>query len=182
MIDLSKKILTDGVFVCGEYYPVRTDFRVWVDFPRKVREMKDLRETDWYYRLNDDFSVPRAPQDKEASLAALIDFYAQKSALPRSVGGGKAALFDFSQDADLLYAAFYEQYGIDLLKTDLHWVQFLALFYGLHGTKLNDVMGYRSYEGFKNRDLARLRDAWALEVQDSAEECAELAAFDALLK
>lgn len=41
--------------------------------------------------------------------------------------------YSFEQDAEAIYASFWEQYGIDLLqeKGKLHWDQFKALFAGL---------------------------------------------------
>ena len=37
----------------------------------------------------------------------------------------------FSQDASLIFSAFFSKYGIDLEKTDMHWYKFCALFESL---------------------------------------------------
>lgn len=98
--------------------------------------------------------------------------------LPRSIGesfGGK--ILDYEIDADLIYAAFYEQYGIDLLATDshghvvqIHWHIFLALLSGLHNTKLNEVMNCRCWTGDTKteygKQMQKLRNAWELEEKD----------------
>lgn len=54
--------------------------------------------------------------------------------------------FSFSQDAPYIYAAFKEQYGIDLLSQEkLHWWKFLALFESLgEETKMAKIMYYRT--------------------------------------
>ena len=52
----------------------------------------------------------------------------------------------FAQDAPYIYAAFKEQYGIDLLSQEkLHWWKFLALFESLgEETKMAKIMYYRT--------------------------------------
>ena len=55
---------------------------------------------------------------------------------------------DFTQDWELIYAGFWQAYGIDLFKRrDMHWVQFSALLRGLpSGTRLADVIEIRQME------------------------------------
>jgi hypothetical protein len=38
---------------------------------------------------------------------------------------------DFERDAGALYASFRQQYGVDLLRTSLHWFEFRELLAGL---------------------------------------------------
>lgn len=59
-----------------------------------------------------------------------------------------ANIYDFEQDADYIYAAFMEQYKIDLADIDyLHWWKFKSLFYGLNkDIQLSKIMFYRSVE------------------------------------
>ena len=89
-----------------------------------------------------------------------------------------ANIYDFEQDADYIYAAFMEQYKIDLADIDyLHWWKFKSLFYGLNkDIQLSKIMFYRSIEltddMTKNeckfyRDMKRL---YALEDMRSEEE------------
>lgn len=87
-------------------------------------------------------------------------------------------IYDFEQDADYIYAAFMEQYRIDLADIDyLHWWKFKSLFYGLNkDIQMSKIMFYRSIEltddMTKNerkfyRDMKRL---YALEDMRSEEE------------
>ena len=89
-----------------------------------------------------------------------------------------ANIYDFEQDADYIYAAFMEQYKIDLADIDyLHWWKFKSLFYGLNkDIQLSKIMFYRSVEltddMTKNerkfyRDMKKL---YALEDMRSEEE------------
>ena len=53
--------------------------------------------------------------------------------------------YSFEHDSNYIYAAFYEQYGIDLQKEDMHWWKFRALFTSLgENVHFVKIMGYRS--------------------------------------
>ena len=102
----------------------------------------------------------------------------KESSNKSSNGSKNANIYDFEQDADYIYAAFMEQYKIDLADIDyLHWWKFKSLFYGLNkDIQLSKIMFYRSIEltddMTKNerkfyRDMKRL---YALEDMRSEEE------------
>ena len=117
--------------------------------------------------------------------AELFSFSRPENVLPRSTSSGSNnIILDYEIDADLIYSAFMEQYGIDLIDIEeLHWHKFLALLNGLSGsTKLREVMGYRSYkkDNRKNVDIyEELRGAWEIYPSVSEEEQAELEEFNA---
>lgn len=53
--------------------------------------------------------------------------------------------FSYEHDADYIYAAFMQAYGLDLARTPLHWWQFRALFRSLpEDTQLVKIIGYRT--------------------------------------
>lgn len=58
--------------------------------------------------------------------------------------------YDFFADAEMIYAAFRQQYGIDLRRTanaDLHWWEFRAMFFSLsEDVKMAKVMYWRTCE------------------------------------
>jgi hypothetical protein len=94
---------------------------------------------------------------------------------------------DYDVDAEYIFAAFLELYGIDLVESNMHWYKFLALFKGLHGTKLNEIIGYRLYENTSGkrdaytRQMEKLRRAWELpQTEDEHDEALE--AFEAKLR
>ena len=140
MIDLTKKRMQSSVLVGGRDYAIKTDFRWWLCFARTLKESRLLADFDFMYEN------ANAPEDRGAGFEELARFYNPPSPLPRPDGSGGERVVDFAQDADMIFAAFMEQYGIDLTEADLHWHKFLALFRGLHGTKMNEVMGYRCYD------------------------------------
>lgn len=54
-------------------------------------------------------------------------------------------LTDFEQDADLIRAAFMQEYGINLFRDKLHWFEFCCLISGLpSGSKYTDILSIRS--------------------------------------
>ncbi len=69
-----------------------------------------------------------------------------KTAKPRKGGPAPPRAFDYDQDANLIYAAFYATYGISLTTVEfLHWWEFLALFEGLpEDTLIKRVMYWRT--------------------------------------
>lgn len=57
-------------------------------------------------------------------------------------------VFDYEEDSELIYSAFMQTYGIDLIEEQgkLHWFKFKALLNGIpDNTRLTQVIGYRSY-------------------------------------
>lgn len=114
-------------------------------------EDKLSRALNIYYHDRD---VTR--HDPRALITGALTFYGYdpsehygktKSAL--SKGGGTSCkskqLISYIKDDALIYAAFLQQYGIDLADGELHWHKFRALLDGLtEDTQLVKVMRYRS--------------------------------------
>ena len=108
-----------------------------------------------------------------------------KSAL--SKGGGKPhrskQLISYIKDDALIYAAFLQQYGIDLADSELHWHKFRALLDGLtEDTQLVKVMRYRSVKlgdvSTEERKFYRdMQDFYSLE-QISDAEAEQLSALE----
>lgn len=190
MIDLSKVKLPDCIEAAGSFFTIKTDFRSWLNFSRIVNTKGAVvDDVDFIYTD----TIPPAENKKEA-FEKLLEFFQPKTPLPRPIGessGGK--VLDYEIDADLIYAAFYEQYGIDLLETDkhghavqIHWHRFLALLSGLHNTKLNEVMSWRSWTGDTKteygKQMQKLRNAWELPEEKDEKVQEDLEKFNQLFK
>lgn len=102
-------------------------------------------------------------------------------------------VLDFDLDSDYIFASFYLDYGIDLLKEQGHlsWDRFLALFRGLsEQTKMREVMRIRrmeipSYNGKNQKqiqDLTRLKSYYALPIKNNSGKQGLDALFDTLEK
>lgn len=183
MLSLEKANAPEAVLVDGVFYAIKTDFRYWITFSRLVQEEKpNLFDFDYLYEN-------KAPEDRQKGLESLIDFYVNKKELPRVFeGDDDFSVLDYTIDAELIYAAFMEMYKIDLIsiETKLHWWKFKALLSGLHGTKLNEVMGYRCYtEGAKSdwkKEARENKKRWELPHKLTEEEKEAGEEFDRLLK
>lgn len=182
MIDLCKKVLPSTVIVDGEAFEIKTEFSYWLRFllDRKHNQIKSFEDFECLFD-------GERPKDHQAAFNALCDFCDRRNPLPRNVGSSDGRIiFDYEVDADLIYSAFWDCYGINLLKEKLHWYEFNALFDGLHDTKFNQVMGIRSYDrndkSTSEQNAERLRQAWEIEVPLTEEEQKALDEFDAKLK
>lgn len=179
MMDLTKKALPNTVMVGGRAFSIYTDFRVWLQFEIAVSKLKRGETIDISYLFKNDMP-------SYCDLRELFAFSRPESPLPRPISHSNVIAFDYELDADLIYAAFLGQYGIDLFEVkELHWHKFLALLKGLNdSTVLSKVMGYRSYEkrtDDKKDPYEELRRAWEIE-HISEEEQAELDEFSELFK
>ena len=85
-------------------------------------------------------------------------------------------LTSFEQDADLIRAAFLQEYGINLWRDRLHWIEFSALLSALpEGSRYSDVLGIRArpmpkatkYNAEERRWLARAKEACRLRLSDA---------------
>ena len=85
-------------------------------------------------------------------------------------------MMDYEQDADVIYASFLREYGIDLLDTSMHWAKFRALLSGLsEHSALAARMRIRDTDtkNLKGKDKVRAERAKrrvALKERISAEE------------
>lgn len=162
MIDLMNKTLPDTIEVDGEVFLIDTDFRVWMKFVDCFEKWDKMGTIDISYLFVD--KVPTFYQRSDYD--GIFEFAFPKSELPRSETSGERVL-DYVLDADYIYSAFIQQYGIDLLEVDMHWHKFRALLSGIGGgTRLHEIMGYRSYtsEKIKSQDdmYRRLKSMWEL--------------------
>lgn len=70
-------------------------------------------------------------------------------------------VYSIKQDAEYIFASFYQDYGIDLLEVqgELHWYKFQALLAGLRkDTKFKEVIEIRSMELPKGKGTAKHRE------------------------
>lgn len=179
MIDLTKKVLPNTVMVGGRAFPIKTDFRIWIRFliefeKFQLNGMKGVLDISYLFTGN--LPVFHCIEDYNS----ILMFAFPVSVLPKSASSSK--VLDYEIDADYIYSAFLETYGIDLIDIkELHWHKFKALLHGI-GTKLSDIMGYRSYTGEKIEDqeevYRRLKDAWELPEQITEEERKEEEEFN----
>lgn len=154
MLWLHESDLPKSVNINGREYPIASDFRTWIRIDAIIQdrdipiEMKPI--------LAIQYSQIETREPTLATFEALLLFLngnkpQQKTPGKRSkISENDAPAFRYDWDNDLLYAAFRQQYGINLLKEQMHWFEFRALLNGLTDqTQLVQVMRYRSVDTSK---------------------------------
>ncbi|MBE7041637.1 MAG: hypothetical protein E7400_06700 [Ruminococcaceae bacterium] len=158
-IPILERVLFGGLpesVLCGDKeILVYTDFRTWMQVETVLFET----EGEFYTKLPELLKLcyPVLPDTLEDAVSGLVQFYLGGEPDEKAGSREKRSrqLYSFCQDAPLIYAAFYQQYGIDLTTANLHWFQFKALFTGLgEETKFARVIGYRAVDAsiFKSKE------------------------------
>jgi hypothetical protein len=159
--------------VSGKHYKIHTGHSYWFRFAQILgQDVKLLSEFSHLY----DGEIP---EDQQAGIDALCNFYYEPKELPRTEGDTGERVLDYEIDSDLIYSAILQCYGIDLYEKQIHWHKVRAMISGLTGTRLNDIMRYRCAKTGKNKEIARLKRIWALPEKMTQEDKAALERFNA---
>lgn len=178
-MDLLTKKPPDSIFVCGEKFDINTDFRIWIEVEQLFAENKQLSPEMLLRLFSLVFKEKVLPKSFQETLSAILSFYDCGKTLKKAgkAKGNTARVVSFTEDADLIYAAFLAQYGIDLTTVSLHWWKFRALFNGLTDKhKICEIMGYRALDISKIKDreqrarYRRLKEIYKLPDTRSVEE------------
>lgn len=147
--------LPGTVEIDGLAWPINTDFYVGVQFELMMQEMDLQPEEKLVQAL--DLYYPKIPSNFGAAVDRLLWFYGcgrREAGQPAKEDSDKNTrnikkiipkAYCFEQDSDLIFAAFYQTYSIDLNTVEgLHWWKFRALFQGLPAEcEFCKIMGYR---------------------------------------
>lgn len=135
------------VSIQGAEVPINWDFRASIRFEEMMAgslpdEEKIGKALEIYY--------PQVPAAIDQAVDRLLWFYAAgKDSEPGKGGSGNGGpIYSFAHDDEYIYAAFLDQYGVDLQAVgSLHWWKFKAMFQGLKSdNRIVEIMGYRSME------------------------------------
>ena len=176
--------LPAGLEVGGRFCAMNTSFRVWLRAERVMADT-ELPQTEQIALL---ISLCYREPEKcctAAHLDALLRFYrGGREADPDDSARTTAPVYDFEQDADYIYAAFLQVYGVDLFETDLHWWAFRAMFAALpEGCAMSRIMSWRAAD---TRDMPRgqrkfyrrMQSLYALKPKNAAKRKMTLADRD----
>lgn len=189
--------LPHTVDVGGVAVDINTGHRAGIAFT-SVLEDSSLSDEDKLSRALGIYYKDRdaVRHDVSALIKAALDFYSYdpaehygrtRAALDKGDKPRKAKqLISYVKDDALIYAAFMQQYGIDLVESELHWHKFRALLDGLtEDTQLVKVMRYRSVKlgdvATEERGFYRdMQEFYSLE-QISEDEVERLSALESKL-
>lgn len=121
--------LTDAfpgrVKIGGKLYEINTDFRVCL---RIMQAFEDARLL-WFEKqaVMCGLLFPIVPDDFEAACKAAVRFLDCEKP-PTEYTGNR--VYSFTRDADYIYSAFLQTFGVDLKdpQTHMHWWKFCAMF------------------------------------------------------
>ncbi len=189
MINILTEKLPKTVEICGQEYPINSDFRAAVEFEILIQSgASPKRKTRGAIRIF--FGGNPPPYSEKELVEAAVGFYA---------GGGndfddrpkknRKRIYSFAQDGDYIAAAFRSQYGIDLLTVPyMHWYEFRALFKGLEEScEIVKIMGYRAADPSKikykpeRERIARLQEIYKIK-SENARRFLSLADRDAAMR
>lgn len=139
--------LPTEVTINNRRYEINSDFRTSVLFELLIND-GELSESE---KLVQGLKLyyPIIPDDLESAIDKITWFYSGGKEGIKTENGtsldGSDNIYDFEYDADYIYSAFLDQYGIDLQDIEyLHWWKFKAMFNGLKSdNKIVEIMGYR---------------------------------------
>lgn len=161
--------------VCGEDYPINTDFRTWIKIEEILADYS-VSSVDKVIHIFSLAFTSSVPSDAQEALFAIAKFLSPFHSFEKSKGKANEAaspLFSFSQDGGFIYAAFLSQYGIDLTSTHLHWWRFLSLFSALCDCKFTEIVKIRGINLAKISDpnqksfLRRMKKIYRLKSNNS---------------
>ena len=160
----------------GTVYPIHTDFREWVRFESLIHD-GDVPENLKLFMAVRLIFGDNVPEDINAAKDFVLWFYRGGNPLPEAEEKDEDSetepylesrrVYDLEYDSDYIFAAFLEQYHIDLSETSMHWWKFRALFRGLHDCKITEIMGYRGAE--ITDDMPDSRKCFLLDMQEMYE-------------
>ncbi len=143
-MNLLQGTMDDCIRIDEVDYPIHTDFRRWIQLETVLTEPGDFMEK---LPMLLALCYKELPPTIGKAIDGLLQFYIGAETEQGGQEKHCRPVYSFIQDEMLIYAAFYQQYGIDLSKASLHWWQFKALLYGLTAqTQLVRVMGYRAMD------------------------------------
>lgn len=128
--------LPDGVTVDGRFYRLDFDFRNVLKMMEIMARDDLMPEAREYLALK---CLTRHPRNVSKVLAAVRALLFDK---PPKADAKKVT--DFVQDAGLIRAAFRQEYGVDLYREKLHWIEFRELLNAIpEGNRYSEVIGIR---------------------------------------
>ena len=177
MLAISQEELPTRITADDLEIPVSADFRSWIkaDLIMKDRQIpKEAKLPVICQYIGLDLS--RLDVTIPDLWAGIFKFYmCEQEPKGESVNASKATAYRFDCDWWLIYAAFIQQYGINLLRADLHWFEFRALLDGLtEQTQFIKVVQARlrdtsKLKGDEKAQAEKLKRYWKV-PDDSAQE------------
>lgn len=168
----------------GNVYKLDTDFRIGIQICL-IQEDEDLSELEKTLTIRNLLFDGMAPDGKDLEKA--IEFYISGWSHDKPAKKEKDRLMDFDVDQWRIYAAFRQQYHIDLSRAYMHWWEFMGLLSSLNEcayTRVVDIRQRKFKPKMSKEERKTLREAKDIYVLDhvlTAEEKEFASEMDDLL-
>lgn len=148
-------VLPNSVKIGGREYEINSCFRHSILFELLMLDQTVGEEDKIIHAL--ELYYPEIPHDIGQAIEQMLRFYrgGKEEASPFSEAGrnrvSKQPIYSYEHDADYIFSAFLDQYGIDLNEIDyLHWWKFKAMFKALkEDNEIVKIMGIRAMDTSK---------------------------------
>lgn len=143
-------LLPIAVEIDNKNYEINSDFRTSILFELLMQDSSIGAEDRIITAL--ELYYPVIPENINEAIEQMLWFYRCGKEITSSKGNGKGKsvtqIYSFEHDDDYIYAAFMDQYNIDLQDIEyLHWWKFKAMFKSLKkDNEIVKIMGYRSMD------------------------------------
>lgn len=149
-------LLPTKIEIDSKEYEINSNFRTSILFELLMQDKSIENENKIPMALQ--LYYPVIPKNINEAIEKMLWFYRCGKDIRKSKGNGKrksvTQVYSFEHDNEYIYAAFMDQYNIDLQDIEyLHWWKFKAMFNGLkEDNQIKRIMGYRSM------DLSKIKD------------------------
>ena len=164
--------LPNSIEINGKKYRLNLDFR------NVLKMMYVLQNDNFIYGAREYLALKcvmkHPPKDYKRALYIVHHFL-----FGENKNTEEKRVTSFEQDADMIRAAFMQEYGINLYKDKLHWFEFTALLYNLpKGSKYTEVIDIRlrpvpaptKYNKQEREALIQAKAAYALTYTEAERE------------
>lgn len=170
--------LPTTVKVNGAEYSVFSDFRTFILLEILLFGGEHSRNEQIDIGCALVYGENNVPPDKDEAFSMALWFY--RCGHEGKAGGNTEQAYCFEREDDLIFSAFYQQYGIDLAEVEyMHWWKFRALFSALRDTVISDLISARLYTGTDKGKL-ELKQKVALPQIQTKESQEALEDFNAI--
>ena len=156
MIKFTEKF-PDHISIDGINYPINTDYRIMAEFETKINNT-DISDKEAFSGIISEtikklfLVIPDTDINKV--IKGILKYYRCGKDMPENNSHDGKRIYDYDQDSDQIYAAFFQQYGDDLINSKMHWWEFRAKFLSLtEDTEFVKILQYRC------TDISKIKNA-----------------------
>lgn len=146
--------LPEYVKIDGTEVKINADFRFSIHFEQLIND-NALKDEEIFKRALKIY-YPKIPNNIKEAIERMLWFYRGGKEIIRkkkSTVLSREEIYSFEYDADKIYSAFLDQYGVDLQEVNMHWWKFRAMFNGLKDdNEISKIMSVRAMDINKIKD------------------------------